>query len=247
MIFSGALCGQLADRFGRADLILTVCLVGGMVSFALLPEAGWAIATSLAYGLIGVAPAGLIVALTAEAMAPHKRAFGMGVYQSLFSILTAAAPAVAGWLFDRTGEPYVAILFGIALMAVTLAAYYSFRWCSAAPAASTSTRRHGGLRRSLTRLRIMTSMGLPAVNLVNPVIRHEGTAVRFRLGRHRRPLCELFGNALADRLLAFCRQPACWFVGGCLWPASFLNRNDFSGLVAASELPKYGMICGRCC
>ena len=25
-IFSGVLCGQLADRFGRADLILTVCL-----------------------------------------------------------------------------------------------------------------------------------------------------------------------------------------------------------------------------
>jgi MFS family permease len=127
MIFSGALCGQLADRFGRADLILTVCLVGGMVSFALLPQAEWAIATSLAYGLIGVAPAGLIVALTAEAMAPHKRAFGMGVYQSLFSILTATAPAVAGWLFDCTGDPYVAIQFGIALMAVTLAAYYSFR------------------------------------------------------------------------------------------------------------------------
>lgn len=89
MIFSGALCGQLADRFGRADLILTVCLVGGMVSFALLPQAEWAIATSLAYGLIGVAPAGLIVALTGEAMAPHN---GMGVYQSLFSIPTAAAP-----------------------------------------------------------------------------------------------------------------------------------------------------------
>ena len=127
LIFSGTLCGQLADRFGRADLILTVCLVGGMVSFALLPLAEWSVATSLAYGLIGVAPAGLIVALTAEAMAPHKRAFGMGVYQSLFSILTAAAPAVAGWLFDRTGDPYVAILYGIALMAVTLAGCYAFR------------------------------------------------------------------------------------------------------------------------
>lgn len=127
MIFSGALCGQLADRFGRADLILTICLVGGMVSFALLPQVEWALATCLAYGLIGVAPAGLIVALTGEAMAPHKRAFGMGVFQSLFFILTAAAPAAAGWLFDRTRNPFVPILFAITLMAAALLVYHAFR------------------------------------------------------------------------------------------------------------------------
>ena len=30
----------------------------------------------------------------------------------------------------------------------------------------------------------------------------------------------LFGNALPDRLPTSCRQPACWFVGGCSWPES---------------------------
>jgi predicted MFS family arabinose efflux permease len=127
MIFSGILCGQLADRFGRADLILTLCLLGGMTSLALLPHVGWAIPLSLAYGLIGVAPAGLIMALTGQSMAPNKRAFGMGVFLTLFFLGSAPAPGIAGWLFDRTGDAYGPILFAIALTALALAAAWAFR------------------------------------------------------------------------------------------------------------------------
>ncbi len=127
MIFSGTLVGQVADRFGRADLILRVCLVGGMVSLALLPLLDWAIPLSLAYGLIGVAPAGLVMALTGQSMAPHKRAFGMGVFLSLFFLGTAPAPAIAGWLYDRTGDAYVPILFAVGLTAAALAGTFAFR------------------------------------------------------------------------------------------------------------------------
>jgi predicted MFS family arabinose efflux permease len=127
MIFSGAACGQLADRTGRSGLILTVCLCTGMASLALLPHVGWAVPLSLAYGLIGMAPAGLIMALTGAAMAPEKRAFGMGVFLSAYYVITAPAPAVAGWLYDRLGDPYVPILFAIALFALTLAANFAFR------------------------------------------------------------------------------------------------------------------------
>jgi predicted MFS family arabinose efflux permease len=128
MIFSGAACGQLADRLGRSDLILTVCLCCGMASLALLPHVGWAIPLSLVYGLIGMAPAGLIMALTGAAMAPEKRAFGMGVFLSAYYVVTAPAPAVAGWLYDRLGDPYVPILFAIGLFALTLAANFAFRF-----------------------------------------------------------------------------------------------------------------------
>ncbi len=127
MILSGAACGQLADRLGRSDLILTVCLCTGMASLALLPHAGWAVPLSLAYGLVGMAPAGLIMALTGAAMAPEKRAFGMGVFLTAYYVLTAPAPAIAGWLYDRLGDPYVPILFAIALFALTLAANVAFR------------------------------------------------------------------------------------------------------------------------
>ena len=128
MILSGAACGQLADRLGRSDLILTICLSVGMTSLALLPNAGWAVPLSLAYGLIGMAPAGLIMALTGAAMASEKRAFGMGVFLSSYYVITAPAPAIAGWLYDRLGDPYVPILFAIALFAATLVANFAFRF-----------------------------------------------------------------------------------------------------------------------
>ena len=127
MIFSGVLCGQIADRHGRTDLILAVCLTGGMLSLALLPMVDGAILVCLAYGLIGVAPAGLIMALTGQAMAPNKRAFGMGVFLTAFFVGTAPAPAIGGWLYDRTGDAYLAILFAIGLIALTAAAVVAFR------------------------------------------------------------------------------------------------------------------------
>ena len=59
------------------------------------------------FGLLGVAPAGIVMALTGAAMAPQKRAFGMGVFLSVFFLLTGPAPALAGWLYDRTADPFV--------------------------------------------------------------------------------------------------------------------------------------------
>ena len=127
MIFSGAMCGQIADRTGRADLILYVCLCCGMASLALLPQIAWAVPVSLAFGLLGVAPAGIVMALTGAAMAPEKRAFGMGVFLSVFFLLTGPAPAVAGWLYDRTGDPFLPILLAITMFALTGLAYVVFR------------------------------------------------------------------------------------------------------------------------
>jgi len=127
MIFSGAACGQLADRTGRSDLILSMCLGVAMGSLALLSHVVWAVPLSLLFGLIGMAPAGLIMALTGVAMAPHKRAFGMGIFFSAYFVVTAPAPAIAGWLFDRSHDPFLPILFAIALFALTLAANFAFR------------------------------------------------------------------------------------------------------------------------
>jgi predicted MFS family arabinose efflux permease len=127
MIFSGTLCGLIADRTGRSDLIVTVCLCCAMASLALLPQVAWVVAVSLLFGLLGVAPAGLIMALTGAAMAPEKRAFGMGVFLSVYFLVQAPAPAVAGWLYDRTGNPFVPILLAIALFGLTLLSYAAFR------------------------------------------------------------------------------------------------------------------------
>ena len=92
-----------------------------------LSHVAWAVPLSLLFGLIGMAPAGLIMALTGAAMAPHKRAFGMGIFFSAYFVVTAPAPAIAGWLFDRSHDPFLPILFAIALFALTLGAYFAFR------------------------------------------------------------------------------------------------------------------------
>ena len=127
MIFAGAACGQLADRTDRSDLILSVCLGCAMISLALLSHVGWAVPLSLLFGLVGMAPAGLIMALTGAAMAPQKRAFGMGIFFSAYFVVTAPAPAIAGWFFDSSHDPFLPILFAIALFALTLAANFAFR------------------------------------------------------------------------------------------------------------------------
>ena len=68
MLFSGAICGQISDRLGKPDTVLYLCLAGGIASLLLLPWTQFAMGLSLLFGLIGMAPAGVIMALTTQAM-----------------------------------------------------------------------------------------------------------------------------------------------------------------------------------
>jgi predicted MFS family arabinose efflux permease len=126
MIFSGAACGQIADRTGRRELIMYVCTAVAVASLLLLTHTSMAIVLSLLFGLIGMAPAGVIMALTAEAMAPQRRAFGMGVFFTLYFVVVMLAPPIAGWLFDRSADPYVPIVFAAVLFAGGAFAYRAF-------------------------------------------------------------------------------------------------------------------------
>ena len=126
MVLSVTMVGRLADRTGRHATVLCVCLAIGIVSLLLLQHSDWAIALSLVFGLIGAAPAGIVMSLTAQSMAPERRAFGMGVFFTFFFIILTAAPPVAGWLFDRTGDPFTAILFAAGLFAATGLGFVAF-------------------------------------------------------------------------------------------------------------------------
>ena len=127
MMLSGAVCGQLADRTGRNDLIVYICMVTAVLSLLLLPVTSLAIAVSLLFGLVAMSPAGVIMALTAEAMAPERRAVSMGVFFMSYFLVAAPAPAIAGWLYDVTGEPYSAVLFGAVLFTATAVSLKVFR------------------------------------------------------------------------------------------------------------------------
>ena len=128
MIVSGALCGQIADRTGWRDRILYFCGSVAVATVLLLQQVAWAVPLSLLFGLIGAAPAGLIMALTVEAMAPQRRAFGMGVFVTVFFVFVTLAPPLAGWLFDRSGDPYQPLLLAAGLFAGAMAVFGLFRW-----------------------------------------------------------------------------------------------------------------------
>ena len=126
MIFSGVLGGRIADRSGRGPLLFYACCAVGLGALLMLQHTEWAVALSLVYGLAGGAPAGVIMALTGQAMAPQRRAFGMGVFFSLYFVLLAAAPPLAGWLHDATHDPFVPILFAVLLSAGAVVAFVLF-------------------------------------------------------------------------------------------------------------------------
>lgn len=131
MILSGALCGQVVDRFGRRETILAVCMAGAVLAMTLLRQPGAGIAASLIFGLVGMAPAGVIMALAGQAVAPERRAFGMGVFFTVYYGTMTISPPFAGWLLDRTGSPESPILFGAALFAVVFPAAVMFRMLKA--------------------------------------------------------------------------------------------------------------------
>lgn len=127
MIVSGAICGQMLDRFGRGDLVLSICMTGAIAALLLLsfPSAG--LLASLLFGLIGMAPAGILMALSGQAVAPERRAFGMGIFFTIYYAIMTAAPPVSGAIFDTFGTPGAALIFGMCLFAAVVPAALALR------------------------------------------------------------------------------------------------------------------------
>ena len=134
MIASGAICGQIADRVGRTAPILAVAMSGAILALLLLAVPGAGLVASLLFGLVGIAPAEIIIALAGQAVAPERRAFGMGVFLTLYYAIISAAPAVGGRILDATGSPTRVLLFGAGLFAVVLPAALLFGRIRARPA-----------------------------------------------------------------------------------------------------------------
>ena len=102
-------------------------MTAAVLALMLLSLHGAGLAASLLFGLVGMAPAGVIMALAGQAVAPERRAFGMGVFFTVYYAIMTASPPIAGWLLDRTGAPDSAILFGAALFALVFPVTVLFR------------------------------------------------------------------------------------------------------------------------
>jgi predicted MFS family arabinose efflux permease len=126
MIVSAFVGGRYADRSGRGAPLLYGCCLVGIAALLLMQHTALAAPLCVLFGLAGGAPAGVIMALTSQAMAPQRRAFGMGVFFSLFFVLMTLAPPLAGWLFDRSGNAFHALLFAALLFAATALSHALF-------------------------------------------------------------------------------------------------------------------------
>jgi len=127
MIFATITAGQLADRAGKHDIILYTGMVAAAIAMQLLTVSGAAISAVLIFGLIGAAPAGVIMSLTAESMPPGARAFGMGIFFTVYFILVTPAPVIAGYLYDTTGKASAPLLFASLLFVVAAVSNVCFR------------------------------------------------------------------------------------------------------------------------
>jgi MFS family permease len=128
MILSGVVGGQIADRSGRHDAVFYICMAAAVLALLMLVLGSLAVPSTLLLGLMGMAPAGVIMALTASAMKPENRALGMGLFFTGYFFVQAPAPAIAGWLFDITDDAFWPILFAAGMYASAAVANVIFRY-----------------------------------------------------------------------------------------------------------------------
>lgn len=100
----------------RATDLVVVALCAGlglvMAGLAYLPEAALAIGVVLAC-LMGPPP-GALMAMPSRVLRPESRASGLGLFLTVYFVVMALGPAVAGMLRDGFG-PAAPILFGAAM------------------------------------------------------------------------------------------------------------------------------------
>ena len=127
MMISIVAGGVVADRTGRPATVLYFCLLVAVLSLLTLHWTDLALPACLMFGLIGAAPAGIIMALASVAIEPQNRALSMGLFFSLYFLFVAPAPVVAGWLVDYSGSAWFAVIFSATLFAATALAYWVFQ------------------------------------------------------------------------------------------------------------------------
>jgi MFS family permease len=99
-------------------LLIAVSLIGGVIvlPLALVVPVEVVVVTLAVGGFVSGLGAGSIMTLPSEVLAPEARAFGMGVFFTVYYILMMIAPAVAGRVAEQSGDIWVTFLLGAALL-----------------------------------------------------------------------------------------------------------------------------------
>ncbi|MCV2890715.1 MFS transporter [Ruegeria sp. XHP0148] len=127
--------GWLADRTGRANWVILASLTGKMMVFPAvlyLPETYVPAMLVLGGLFAGLAP-GPLVALPSLVLSAEARAFGTGVFYSMYYLIMMIAPTLAGGLSDYLGDVNVAFVLGGGMVFLALIAFWVFRRTVSSP------------------------------------------------------------------------------------------------------------------
>ena len=116
--------GWLADRTGRPNLVILASLVAGVVLFPALlhlPIPLMLAALVVGGAIVGLAP-GPVVAMPGRILPPEARAFGTGVFYSIYYLQMMLVPPLAGLIADRVGDVGVAFILGAVMMTLAVGA-----------------------------------------------------------------------------------------------------------------------------
>jgi nitrate/nitrite transporter NarK len=125
--------GILADWSGRRYLLIAVSLICGMIflPLALVVPVGAMLATLAVGGLASGLGAGSIMTLPGEVLGPEARAFGMGVFFTVYYVVMMSAPGIAGGVAERSGDIGLTFVLGAVLLGLGFVTLVLFRRAAA--------------------------------------------------------------------------------------------------------------------
>eukprot|EP00752_Nemacystus_decipiens_P019260 g17316.t1 len=119
--------GIIADLLKQRDLVLLI----GLATFAALmfstPTGINLVVLFIALGIVGGIAAGPIMSLPADVLNSSNRAYGMGLFFTVYYVAIFMAPIGAGYLSERVGNTEIAFQFGGVLLLACILCLATFR------------------------------------------------------------------------------------------------------------------------
>lgn len=133
--------GVLADRWQARDAVISTSMLGFalLIPVVLYGPSELLLLSFLVAAAIFALAAGPIMTLPAVVLSPQSRAFGMGVFFSIYYGAMMIGPRIVGGLADATGDISVAFISGVVLSLVSLGALVLFRLAVAKPTPLTTS------------------------------------------------------------------------------------------------------------
>jgi predicted MFS family arabinose efflux permease len=119
--------GWLVERSGQQQASIVVFNVATAVILLLLIDGA---APAMLCALMGVVigpPAGSIMALPAAILSPSRRAFGLGIFYTIYYGAMALGPPIAGWCRDHWHTAAAALLFAVTVYLAILPLFLLFK------------------------------------------------------------------------------------------------------------------------